>query len=123
MINLRPVPVPTNRRDGEVHQFEFKGLEFSATINFDLNTGQALEVFFSTTHREGALLTAILSDACISISKHLRAGKTAAELVAMFGVERAEGMAIEDAPPSSPLGLIVRRAMEREAGLKAGRGQ
>lgn len=120
MIHLRKIPSQEYRKDGEVHDFEFKGLEFSATINFDLITGRTLDVFFSTTKHEGALFSALLSDACISISKHLEAGRTVAELSEMFGTERAEGMKPEDAPPASPLGMIVRRAMEREAEIRAG---
>lgn len=122
MIHLRKPPDQAQRKNGEVHDFEFKGLEFSATINFDIVTGQVLDVFFSTKKYQGSLFAAVLSDACISISKHLEAGKRAADLVAMFGVDRGEGMKLEDAPPSSPLGLIVRRAMEREAQLRAGGG-
>lgn len=68
-------------------------------IGFDPGIGLPCEVF-ATLSKPGSLLGAMLSEACIGISRELQCGRQPADLLPRYGVTR-DGLAM------TPLGAVV----------------
>lgn len=96
-----------NRRDGETVVIEHEGQSFDVSFNRSPATGMVVECFYSDTNkvRHGSFMYALLSDACIAISKRCENGETFADIAASFGENRAPGATT--GPPASILGAIA----------------
>lgn len=95
-----------DRRSGITLKIEHDGQVFDIQFNMCPETGEWREAFYSRTAavKHGSAYDALLSDACIAISKLLEGGHTFESLTKTFGEDRAPGA--ERGPPSSLLGAI-----------------
>lgn len=97
-----------NRRDGLIAVVKYQNTEFDVTFNRDPTTGLFVECFYAETNKvkQGSDVAALLSDACIAISKRIEHGESFAQVAVSFGEDRAPGAM--NGPPSSMLGAIAR---------------
>jgi hypothetical protein len=103
------------RRDGEVIRIRHEDAIFDVTFNRDPTTGRWSECFYANTNtvKFGSQVHAMLSDACIAISKLIEKGETFATISNAMGENRASGAA--SGPPSSVLGASARRGAQLDA--------
>jgi hypothetical protein len=95
-----------DRRDGLIIKVEHGGRVFDVGFYENPDTGRWAECFYSRAGniKQGSDFDALLSDACIAVSKLVEAGHTFASLTLTFGEDRAPGQ--DRGPPSSLLGAI-----------------
>jgi hypothetical protein len=96
-----------DRRDGTILRLAHGQRHFSVTFNWS-PTGRVAECFYCDdgSIKHGSDMAALITDACISISKRAEAGEPFAAIAASFGEDRPPGASC--GPPSSLLGAIAR---------------
>ena len=113
MTSTSPRQRLPNRRPAHTEALEVAGQAFTATVGFNPETGQPLELFL-TAGKEGSMLNALLADAAVVISVALQHGVPAAALaksvgrlpagpVAPAGLDHAPGQKV----PASPIGAAL----------------
>lgn len=100
------------RRPNATFKLEHRGIRFHVTIGFDLETGEPVEVFGSSS-KSGSDFAAVLNDACVSISLALQHGVPPALLSKSLGREPAPFGAKTELEPASVIGCIA-EALTRE---------
>jgi hypothetical protein len=103
-----------NRRFGYIVPLQHAGVSFDVTFNRDPATLRFVECFYTQTGavKFGSDIQALLTDACIAISKLVEQGVPFAAIAQAFGEDRLPGA--ESGPPSSVLGAIARKGAELE---------
>lgn len=76
-------------------------------VTFGIVNGSVIECFYCETNavKHGSEMQAVLSDACIAISKRIENGESWKDVAISFGENRAPGE--ERGPPASALGTIA----------------
>lgn len=105
------------RREGMTVRLHHYGSMFDVTYNVHPKTGRLFECFYAANGmiKHGSDVQALLTDACIAISKRLEHGESFEEIAASFGEDRAPGAT--SGPASSILGVIARAGIKLEKEL------